>query len=535
MHAPAMRILTSLLSVLLGSVTFSAAAAPAPESVVILYNAAIPESRKLAETYQAARQIPPDNVVALEMPTSADVSRNDYEEKIAAPLRAEFDRVGRWKRARDGNGVMMPMLSRIKVLVLMKGVPLRVLPTPKPPAKPTPPGSQPQNQDPLKGHDEASVDSELALVGVEGLPTEGVLKNQVYQAEKPISGLDCPFMLLTARIDAASYATCERMIRDAVATEKTGLWGMACVDIANKYPQGDQWLEAVARENAAIGIPTVVDRLNETLPRNYPLGPTSLYYGWYDPHISGPFLHPRFRFRPGAIAMHLHSFSAEQLSNPNKHWSAALLERGAACTIGNVFEPYLHLTHDFSILHKRLLAGFSWVEACWMATPAASWQTVVLGDPLYTPFRHLDGSGVLKPEDKEFRAVRAAVKQWPQDSMLRCRQLDKAADRLRSGFLAEASGLELMRLNLGAEAAIRFNTAKGYYASSEDKLRQDMHLVSMDLAAGRKELALRSLKDAKLRYAGLPEAEAVRGWLTVLEPPPLPNAQPGQPAASPNR
>ncbi len=79
--------------------------------------------------------------------------------------------------------------------------------------------------------------------------------------------MDLPFLVLTARIDAPSYATCERMIRDAVAAEKTGLWGMAYVDIANKFPQGDQWLETVVKENAQAGIPTVVDRFNDTLPR----------------------------------------------------------------------------------------------------------------------------------------------------------------------------------------------------------------------------------------------------------------------------
>jgi uncharacterized protein (TIGR03790 family) len=79
-----------------------------------------------------------------------------------------------------------------------------------------------------------------------------------------------PFLILTARIDAASHATCERMIRDAIEAEKTGLWGMAYVDIANKFPQGDQWLETVVSETPA-GIPTVVDRFNDTLPKNYPM------------------------------------------------------------------------------------------------------------------------------------------------------------------------------------------------------------------------------------------------------------------------
>ena len=55
----------------------------------------------------------------------------------------------------------------------------------------------------------------------------------------------------------------------------------------------------------------------------------ALYFGWYDWNVSGPFLNPRFRFRKGAVAMHLHSFSAEQLGE-----RAEKLERSAVGTGG---------------------------------------------------------------------------------------------------------------------------------------------------------------------------------------------------------
>ncbi len=45
-----------------------ARAVPPPESVAILYNSAVPESRKLAELYREARAIPAENLIALEMP-----------------------------------------------------------------------------------------------------------------------------------------------------------------------------------------------------------------------------------------------------------------------------------------------------------------------------------------------------------------------------------------------------------------------------------------------------------------------------------
>lgn len=520
-----MRVL-ALVLVLRVAVAPLAAEAPPPAAVAILYNSAVPESRQLAQLYREARAIPAQNLIALAMPLTADISRADYDQFIRKPLQAEFDRRGWWQRGQEAGGVTVPVRNQIRVLVTMRGVPLRIQPLPKPP----PPAAKPAAAAPVTpqnlfaGHDEAAVDSELAMFGVDGLPLEGVLQNKFYQSGKSITRVDMPFLVLTARIDAPSYATCARMIRDAVEVENTGLWGLAYVDIANKFPMGDQWLETVANATAGAGIPTVVDRFNDTLPKNYPMGAAAVYFGWYDWNVSGPFLNPRFQFRKGAVAVHLHSFSAEQLSNPAKNWCAPLLEKGAAVTLGNVYEPYLHLTHDFGILAQRLLAGDCWVEACWKAMPVTSWQGVVLGDPLYQPFKHLDGSGQRRPEDNDFRAVRAAALRWPNDPAERRRQLDQAAERTGSGVLAEAVGLDCLHLGLTTEAAARFRRAKAADAAAEDQLRQDFHLIAIDRAANRKDLAVRELRDAQRRYGAIPEAEALQAWLDILEPPPPPPA-----------
>jgi uncharacterized protein (TIGR03790 family) len=518
-----MRTLAVFLLLLAGLAT----AAPDPESVAILYNSAVPESLKLAETYQRARNIPAANLVGLRMPVTADISRAVYDTTILKPLRAEFEKRRWWRRAKDQGGLTVPVSNRIGVLVTLKGVPLRIRQTPPPPAPPAKAGKPVKPEppkDPVAGHDEASVDSELALFGVENLPAEGVLQNKFYQSSKPFKDANMPFLVLTARIDAASFATCERMIRDAVEVGKSGLWGMAVVDIANKFPQGDQWLEAVAKENIRAGIPTLVDRFNDTLPKNYPVNGLAQYFGWYDWNVSGPFLNPSFRFRKGAVAMHLHSFSAEQLSNAGKNWCAPLLERGAAVTVGNVFEPYLHLTHDFGMLHQRLLAGHSWVEACWMAMPVVSWQGVVLGDPLYQPFKHLAGTGEATNEDRDYRAVRAATLQWSGDAGERRTQLDKAAVRMKSGLLAESAALDSLHGGLVDQAKTRFLAARAFYAAPADQLRQDFHLIAMDRAAGRKVLAIEALRAATGRYAGIQELEAIKGWLDILDPPPPPPA-----------
>jgi uncharacterized protein (TIGR03790 family) len=529
----AMRAAAVVLGIFAGLIP-QVRAVPRPESVAVLYNSAVPESRQLAEIYRDARGIPAENLIGLEMPVAADISREEYERAIAVPLRQAFDRNGWWKRGRDGSGVTLPQANDIRVLVTLRGVPLRIKGTPKPaPAapqangSPAPPAAPPAAPaDPLAGRDEASVDSELAMFGVEGVPSEGVLQNKYYKSDKKIEEARLPFLLLTARIDAASRATCERMIRDAVEAEETGLWGTGYVDIANKFPQGDQWLEDSVKAGAAKGIPTVIDRFNETLPKNYPMEEAAVYFGWYDWNASGPFVNPLFKFRKGAVAVHIHSYSAQQLGDSSKNWCAPLLERGAAVTVGNVFEPYLHLTHDLGMLYRRLLDGHSWVEACWMAMPVTSWQGVVLGDPLYRPFKHLAGTGKVAKEDRDYRALRAAMLKWPDDPAERRAQLDRAALRLNSGKLSEAVGLELVEQGRTAEAAVRFRGAKTQFVRTEDKLRQDLHLIAIDRSAGRKELALRGLRDAQATYGPIPAAESLAAWILILDPPPPPPPPP---------
>lgn len=508
-----------------------ASAAPlGPAEVAVVYNTASADSEKLAKLYCEARKIPTTQLIGLKTPLAADITRAEYDRSIRDPLRTEFDRRGLWQRAKDKSGVTGPVANKIRVLVLMRGMPLRIK------AEPKPKDFKDDPKNPVAFRDDAAVDSELSLFGVEGLPTAGVLENRYFQSQQGITEARLPYVMLTSRIDAASTLTCERMIRDALETEATGLWGMAYVDIANKYPDGDKWLEEIAAENLRAGIPTVVDRFNDTLPKNYPMTAAALYYGWYDGNLSGPFLNTKFTFRKGAVAMHLHSFSGQQLTDPNQNWSAGLLLKGAAATIGNVYEPYLALTHHFDILHQRLLAGFTLVEAAWMAMPVVSWQAIVLGDPLYRPFAHFDCTGPRAATDSEFVALRLASLKWGTDAAEMRKQLEAASERLQSGPLSEAVGLRLVADAKPAEAVVWFNQAKQHYGKTEDKMRQDFNIISIHRAApDGKARAVQELRDGRLRYGMVPEAAAFAGWLDILDPPPPPPADPTKSPTQPKK
>lgn len=496
-----------------------------PASVAVLYNTSDPDGERIARAYLSARAIPEANLVGLPMPVAEEITREQYETAIRTPLTAVFDQRRWWERAKDPAGNIAAVKNRIRVLVTIRGVPLKIANQQAANPKPVPLGVNPQ----LFNHHEAAVDSELCILGVQGLSTDGPLRNQYFQSTKPIAAANLPFLLLVGRIDAHSPDVCLRMIHDAAAAERTGLWGRAYVDVANKLPEGDKWLEEIVDANAREGIPTVVDRNSETLPTNYPMTQAAMYYGWYAANRDGALLNPGFMFKQGAVAAHIHSFSAVQLRNPQANWSAAILARGAAATVGNVYEPYLGPSHNLGILHQRLLAGFSLVEAAYMAVPVVSWQSIVLGDPLYRPFLHLQAQdGEQVPADRDFRVLRAAQLRSKDDPAALARQLREAALLNNSGTLYEAAGLVMLRRGLPGEAAELFKSARISYLQPADQIRQELLLADIDRAAGRKAAAINRLREMSSKFVTTPEVEAAKAWLRILDPPPPPPPAPAQ-------
>ena len=102
---------------------------------------------------------------------------------------------------------------------------------------------------------------------------------------------------------------------------------------------GDAWMRAIVDQCHKEGVPVVFDDLPTIFPDAFPMSDCALYYGWYAGNIAGPFNQPGFKFVPGAIAAHIHSYSAATLRDENSGWAGPLVSRGAAATVGNVYEP----------------------------------------------------------------------------------------------------------------------------------------------------------------------------------------------------
>ena len=494
-----------------------------PDEVVIVFNEELAESKDLAKTYAKARGIPSDNLFGLKVPDTDEISRADFNSLIRDPLAAEFLRRG-WltRKLEPGRGYRVTS-SKPKVLVTMRGIPFKI-------------PSESAEADADKGkrwhlkQDDASVDSELALLGTTAHGLAGPVANPFYKSKDPITAFEGDPTILVGRIDGPTWERCKEMIEEAIAVEETGLWGMCYLDFARKteqgYQIGDDWIESIARTNRDLGIPTVTDRHRDTFVTNYPMSRAALYFGWYITDRNGPFLNEEFRLQKGAVAVHIHSFSATQLRDPDRHWTGPLLAKGAAATVGNVWEPFLQLTHNLDILHERLLAGHSFIEAAYMANPSLSWQGVAIGDPLYRPFPVREDFTSEDPEIAPFLTLREAFKNWGDDQETLVRKLRTTAAKEGSGLFYEALGLALRESNETDQAAAFFESAGKYYKKSPDKLRQKIHLIDMAREAGRNQEAITMIRSELSKFSNVPEGKALAALLIILDPPAPPPVSP---------
>lgn len=365
-----------VLTALLGCMT---AWGLTPAEVVVVYNAASKRSQQCAQAYCKKRGIPQQQCVGLSsLPKGQDISRQEFDTRLRYPLLMHA-RQQEW---------ILPVSSQqgfkpVRAMVLMPDMPLRVREEPVPGKKP---GFQFQNC--------ASVDSELMLLGAD-FPTSGPLNNPFYRSTAALAEAKPPVLAVT-RIDAPDDTTIRRMIQFPTEVERLGLWGWTVVDQGGPYPQGDEWFSAVARLAKENGQPLFHEESKSTLAETFPLmTDTAVYFGWYTNPANGPF-NPKtaaeFRFAPGAVAYHLHSFSGTSVKSPHS-WVGALLQRGAVVTAGNVYEPTLGGCLNIEVFYECLLQGQSVAEASLKATPWLSWQGVVLGDPLYRPYAVLRRNG----------------------------------------------------------------------------------------------------------------------------------------------
>jgi uncharacterized protein (TIGR03790 family) len=245
----------------------------------------------------------------------------------------------------------------------------------------------------------AALDSELALVLKEDYPLERWLLNPYFVGYSKSPGklqLRKSQVLLVSRLDGPTPEIVRRMIDDSLRAEAEGLRGRVYFDARWPQPENqdrlkgyalyDNSLHRAAQQAKKLGrLPVVLDQ-QERLFQPGEAPHAAVYSGWYSlaKYIDA------FDWQPGAVAYHIASAECVTLKRPGSQlWCKSLLEDGVAATVGPVAEPYVYGFPLPEPFFSFLLDGYySLVECYFLSLPYLSWQVMLIGDPLYRPFRN---------------------------------------------------------------------------------------------------------------------------------------------------
>lgn len=392
---------------------FSAACAagverhPLADEVVIVANRAVEGSEAVARYYAEQRGIDPERILLLDMPDRETISRAAFNRRVLNPLVEALDEGGFLdvvlERApadgseRRGYSVVY---NHVRYMVLCYGVPLRIARMNdldesedverfvRRHARTRPNFARPEFFQGRLAANNASVDSELATLAMGPVPVTGMVGNPLFRQVEP--GVLASEVIRVTRLDGPTPEDAKRLVDNALEGERLGLRGRAYFDQDGReeggYRMGNDWLRGARRIIEMAGFDTTVDTRREIFDRRARFDAPAFYLGWYAGDVDGVFQLSGFEFAAGAVAAHIHSFSARSLRDAEAGWAAPFVRRGAAATVGNVYEPYLMFSHHLDALTGALLDGWTWGDAAYFALPVLSWQNVTLGDPLYRPF-----------------------------------------------------------------------------------------------------------------------------------------------------
>ena len=158
------------------------AVAPPPslrdaDMTVVVYNETDRDSRDLARFYAAKRGIAKDHLIGLRCAAEEDIGRLEYDRQIATPLRKIFHQKGWWQLRAGDHPMGRVEKTSIRFVALIRGIPLRIKPHFEPYR-----GDQIIGRPELSTHNEAAVDSELAVLGLYSGHISGELNNPYFRS-----------------------------------------------------------------------------------------------------------------------------------------------------------------------------------------------------------------------------------------------------------------------------------------------------------------------------------------------------------------
>ncbi|MCK5225308.1 MAG: TIGR03790 family protein [Planctomycetes bacterium] len=407
-------------------ILFSAKIASAlqPDEILIIANSDISESVEIAKYYCKKRVVPKSNVISLSLGDELKdtITRKDYQEKLAQPIRKKIA-VREFASRIDSEPFSAPFASPVRCLLTTYGVPFKVAAR----------GRLDDEQKLLKQlkkeegelveqlslldknksvlqskivnrklillrsqidrivgkETNASVDSELAMVMFDNYE---LYRWQPNTLNSKFSFWDFKTLMVSRLDGPGGFETAKGLIDKALLTEEAGLKGIAYIDSGYSmirkgegvFAGFDQSLKNLAAQIKRKSLMQLKQEKTAKLFEPNSCPNTAVYCGWYSlkKYVDS------FDFVAGAIGYHIASLEAVDLRNADSsQWCPAMLQDGITATLGAVAEPYLRAFPKPNEFFAELFNGRCLVEAYSRTKPFNSWQMLLIGDPLYTPFK----------------------------------------------------------------------------------------------------------------------------------------------------
>lgn len=334
--------------------------------VVVLVNEAVPGSLAVGEAYCRARGVPAENLCRVRTTPDEVIAWPAFQAEVLAPVRAFL--AGR---------------PEAVYLVPTWGVPVKIAEHA--------PDDLPADADPMRRHvtsvDAACVDRELELARGDPHERPGWVESRTWRLDRAVTADDA--VLVVMRLDGPTPEQARGLIDLALHGEVYGVEGAHLLDTRGLTGAGDGYAtyDAELRELASVfqghGLPLRHDDAGPVVDLSTIAGAPGHYWGWYTGTLEAA---APFRFAPGAVACHVHSFSADTIRHPGRNWVGPLLDRGATVAVGTVYEPLTAGFPTAPVFWERFLAGHTAGQALQLSNRFTSWMAVYVGDPLYAPY-----------------------------------------------------------------------------------------------------------------------------------------------------
>jgi len=343
--------LSSIFALLLLILTASVVrAGGGPQNVLVVVNAASPESLEIGNAYRRIRNIPYRQLLTIKTTTAYAIPYQTYVDDIETPIETYLK--------------SQQLEDEVTCIVLTRGIPQQVLIE--------------------NGRSTASLLSTLGMNNAYARCPNPYFNMPVGFSHRP-SALHGMYLVTT--LSGYNVQDVEHMIAQGAAADGTAPTGRFLLQTSSNYQRAvfSKVTDLLSARSFTADIITAPPAETTGLMGYFSGG---IYSGLTKDSMAA------LNFHPGAIADIVQGFSAaannfDESATPIMMPLGWLVRAGVSGVHGVVGEAGINtfpLTANAQTLFDRYTSGFSLAESFYAALPVLNWQNVILGDPLCSPY-----------------------------------------------------------------------------------------------------------------------------------------------------